>query len=171
MKKLFISVPMRNRTEYAIKASMEQMHKIAEAVFGEELEVIPTYFEDDPPENTNMALWYLGESIKKLSEADRFIGIYDEDKSYRGCIIENLAAKNYNIPSYLVEVGDVIAVSEKSSSNNRFKKMKEDDAFVAAPKWLDRDKNTLTGKVIALPARDDIDFEIAENLIVELYSK
>lgn len=85
MKKLFISVPMRNRTEYAIKASMEQMHKIAEAVFGEELEVIPTYFEDDPPENTNMALWYLGESIKKLSEADRFIGIYDEDKGYRGC--------------------------------------------------------------------------------------
>ena len=78
--------------------------------------------------------------------------------------------KSVNIPSYLVEVGDVIAVSEKSSSNNRFKKMKEDDAFVAAPKWLDRDKNTLTGKVIALPARDDIDFEIAENLIVELYS-
>ena len=79
--------------------------------------------------------------------------------------------KSVNIPSYLVEVGDVIAVSEKSSSNNRFKKMKEDDAFVAAPKWLDRDKNTLSGKVIALPARDDIDFEIAENLIVELYSK
>ena len=79
--------------------------------------------------------------------------------------------KSVNIPSYLVEVGDVIAVSEKSSSNNRFKKMKEDGAFVAAPKWLDRDKNTLTGKVIALPARDDIDFEIAENLIVELYSK
>ena len=79
--------------------------------------------------------------------------------------------KSVNISSYLVEVGDVIAVSEKSSSNNRFKKMKEDDAFVAAPKWLDRDKNTLTGKVIALPARDDIDFEIAENLIVELYSK
>ena len=79
--------------------------------------------------------------------------------------------KSGNMPSYLVDVNDVIAVSEKSSSNNRFKKMKEDDAFVAAPKWLDRDKNTLTGKVIALPARDDIDFEIAENLIVELYSK
>ena len=79
--------------------------------------------------------------------------------------------KSVNIPSYLVEVGDVIAVSEKSSSNNRFKKMKEDDAFIAAPKWLERDKNNLTGKVIALPARDDIDFEIAENLIVELYSK
>ena len=79
--------------------------------------------------------------------------------------------KLVNIPSYLVDVNDVIAVSEKSSSNNRFKKMKEDDAFIAAPKWLERDKNNLTGKVIALPARDDIDFEIAENLIVELYSK
>ena len=79
--------------------------------------------------------------------------------------------KSVNIPSYLVEVGDVIAVSEKSSSNNRFKKMKEDDAFVAAPKWLDRDKNNLSGKVIAMPTKEDIDFEIAENLIVELYSK
>ena len=79
--------------------------------------------------------------------------------------------KSVNIPSYEVKVGDVVAVCEKSCSNNRFKKLKEDDAFVAAPKWLERDKNTLTGKVIALPARDDIDFEIAENLIVELYSK
>ena len=79
--------------------------------------------------------------------------------------------KRVNIPSYMVKVGDVIAVCEKSSSNNRFKKMKEDNAFVAAPKWLDRDTNNLQGKVIALPARDDIDFEIAEHLIVELYSK
>lgn len=107
MKKLFISVPMRNRTECDIKASMEQVHRIAEAVFGEELEVIRTYISDDPPESTNMAIWYLGESIKKLSEADCFIGIYDEDKGYRGCIIENLVAKNYNIPSYLVNISYV----------------------------------------------------------------
>ena len=79
--------------------------------------------------------------------------------------------KRVDIPSYLVSVGEVVAVCEKSASNNRFKKMKEEDAFVAAPKWLERDKNTLSGKVIANPARDDIDFEIAEHLIVELYSK
>ena len=79
--------------------------------------------------------------------------------------------KRVNIPSYTVNVGDVIAVCENSCSATRFKKMKEDDAFINAPKWLERDKNTLSGKVIALPARDDIDFEIAENLIVELYSK
>lgn len=107
MKKLFISAPMKGRTEAQIRATMEQMHHIAEAVFGEELEVIQTYISDDPPENTNMAIWYLGESIKKLSEADRFIGIYDEDKGYRGCIIENLVAKNYSIPSYLVNISYV----------------------------------------------------------------
>ena len=79
--------------------------------------------------------------------------------------------KRVNIPSYLVKVGDVVAVCEKSQSCTRFKMMKEADAFVAAPKWLDRDKNNLQGPVIAMPARDDIDFEIEEHLIVELYSK
>ena len=76
-----------------------------------------------------------------------------------------------NIPSYLVKPGDVVAVCEKSVSNSFFKALKEADTFVAAPKWLDRDKNTLTGKVVAMPAKADIDFEIAEHLIVELYSK
>ena len=42
---------------------------------------------------------------------------------------------------------------------------------MAAPKWLDRDKNTLTGKVVGMPTQADIDFEIAVHLIVELYSK
>ena len=72
---------------------------------------------------------------------------------------------------YLIKAGDVVAVSEKASSNAFFKKLKEDDAFVAAPKWLDRDKNTLQGKVIAMPTQADIDFDIAVHLIVELYSK
>ena len=79
--------------------------------------------------------------------------------------------KMVNIPSYLIKAGDVVAVSEKASSNAFFKKLKEDDAFVAAPKWLDRDKNTLQGKVIAMPTQADIDFDIAVHLIVELYSK
>ena len=76
-----------------------------------------------------------------------------------------------NIPSYLIKTGDVVAVSEKAASNAFFKKIKEDDAFVAAPKWLDRDKNTLQGKVVAMPTKADVDFDIAVHLIVELYSK
>ena len=80
--------------------------------------------------------------------------------------------KRGNIPSYLVKPGEVIAVRDKSRSSAKFKKMVEDDRFVAAPKWLEKAKNApLEGKVVAMPARDDIDFEVAVNLIVELYSK
>ena len=80
--------------------------------------------------------------------------------------------KRVNIPSYLVKTGDVVAVRDKSRSSAKFKKIVEDDRFVAAPKWLEKNKNApLEGKGIAMPARDDIDFEVAVNLIVELYSK
>ena len=80
--------------------------------------------------------------------------------------------KRVNIPSYLVKTGEVIAVCDKSRSSAKFKKMVEDDRFVAAPKWLEKNKNApLEGKVIAMPQRDDIDFDVAVNLIVELYSK
>lgn len=80
--------------------------------------------------------------------------------------------KRVNIPSYLVKEGEVIAVCDKSRSSAKFKKMVEDDRFVAAPKWLEKNKNApLEGKVVAMPQRDDIDFDVAVNLIVELYSK
>lgn len=120
MKKLFISAPMKGRTEAQIRATMEQMHHIAEAVFGEELEVIQTYISDDPPADANQAVWYLGESIKKMADADYFIGIYDEEKAFRGCAIENLVARSYNIPSYVINFGFVAPdVTEARAKANR----------------------------------------------------
>ena len=80
--------------------------------------------------------------------------------------------KRVNIPSYQVNVGDVIAVSEKSCSTTRCKMLKEADTFVVLPKWLELDAtNNLVAKVVANPAREDIDLPIEEHLIVELYSK
>ena len=80
--------------------------------------------------------------------------------------------KRVNIPSYLVKVGEVVAVCEKSRASVKFKKIVEDDKFVAAPKWIEKSKNApLEGKIIAMPGHDDIDFEVSVNLIVELYSK
>ena len=77
-----------------------------------------------------------------------------------------------DIPSYLVKVGDVIEVREKSRASVKFKGLVGEDApMVTTPKWLERAKNTLQGKVVALPVRDDIDFPVEEHLIVELYSK
>ena len=77
-----------------------------------------------------------------------------------------------DIPSFLVKTGDVIEVREKSRASVKFKGLLGEDApMVTLPKWLTRDKNTLQGTVVALPARDDIDFPVEEHLIVELYSK
>ena len=77
--------------------------------------------------------------------------------------------KKVNIPSYRVKVGDVIAVKESSQTLEMFKALKE--LKVVTPKWLEFNVETLTGKVIALPERDDIDLNIKENLIVEFYSR
>ena len=77
-----------------------------------------------------------------------------------------------DVPSFLVKEGDVIEVREKSRASVKFKRLLGEDAIqVNVPKWLDRDKNTLQGKVVAMPQRDDIDFPVEEHLIVELYSK
>jgi small subunit ribosomal protein S4 len=77
--------------------------------------------------------------------------------------------KKVNIPSYQVSVGDVISVKETSAKSELFAAVK--GARVIVPKWLEFDPATLTGKVTALPAREDIDLTIAEHLIIELYSK
>ena len=79
--------------------------------------------------------------------------------------------KKVNIPSYLISAGDVIAICEKSRSSEKIKEVLEKTESRIIPKWLDLDRNTLSGKVLALAQRDDIDLEIAEHLIVELYSK
>ena len=103
MKKLFISCPMKGRTEENIRRSMEKMHKLAEIVFDQELEVIPTYIEDNPPENAKQAIWYLSKSIEKMAEADYFIGI-DHSSCFNGCNIERNVASYYGIPMHSVDI-------------------------------------------------------------------
>ena len=88
MKKLFVSVPMKGRTEEEIKASIQKMKKIAEIYEGEELELIDSYIEDNPPKDNNEAVWYLGESLKKLAQADVFVGIDDVCDWSRECFIK-----------------------------------------------------------------------------------
>lgn len=107
MKKLFISVPMKGRTEAEIKETMKKMKKIAEIYEGEELEMIDSYIEHKPPQNSNQAIWYLGESLKKLSEADVIIGI-DDHWSWSGCQIEMTTAGLYGIKKYFAHSEAVI---------------------------------------------------------------
>ncbi len=79
--------------------------------------------------------------------------------------------KNVDIASYQVKVGDVITVKENKRDSKYFVALKETERTINVPKWLVLDADKLEGKVIALPQRDDIDSQIAEHMIVELYSK
>ncbi len=79
--------------------------------------------------------------------------------------------KRVNIPSYLLKVGDVIALATKSRSSEKVKAISDITGGKVVPKWLEYDAENFTGKVVALPAREDIDLPIKEHLIVELYSK
>nr|DAK34514.1 MAG TPA: Blasticidin M [Bacteriophage sp.] len=107
MKKLFVSVPMKGRTEEEIKASIQKMKKIAEIYEGEELELIDSYIEDNPPKDSKEAVWYLGESLKKLAQADVFIGIC-ESYDWNGCCIERETAEKYGIKAYMIPARYVI---------------------------------------------------------------
>ena len=79
--------------------------------------------------------------------------------------------KKANIPSMQVKVGDVVAVCQKSQSSVKFKTLLEELGKKAMPQWIERAADTFEAKIVALPAREDIDFEVSENLIVELYSR
>lgn len=76
-----------------------------------------------------------------------------------------------DIPSYLVKPGDVITVRENKKDNSTIKANIEESAKRPVPAWLERDSEKMSGKVIRLANREDIDLPIEEHLIVELYSK
>ena len=107
MKKLFVSVPMKGRTEEEIRKSIDKMKKIAEIYEGEELELIDSYIEHNPPKDCKQAIWYLGESLKKLSEADVFVTI-DESWYWSGCQTEREVAERYGIKIHIVPAFSVI---------------------------------------------------------------
>ena len=79
--------------------------------------------------------------------------------------------KKVNIASYLVKPGDVISVRESKKDNSTIKANVEANAVRPVPAWLEKDNGNLSGKVLRLASREDIDIALEEHLIVELYSK
>ena len=82
-----------------------------------------------------------------------------------------LNGKKANIPSILLKEGDVVAVAQKSRNSEKIKAVVEAFGSRPIPEWLDYDSNAMQGKVVRMPNREDIDLEVEEHLIVELYSK
>ena len=79
--------------------------------------------------------------------------------------------KTVNIPSYLVKAGDMVAIKDESKQSPKFKLIAEVNGSRPVPAWLDLNADAAQAKINTLPARADIDLEVEETLIVELYSK
>ena len=85
--------------------------------------------------------------------------------------IFDVNGKKVNIPSYLVKAGDIITVREIKKDTGAIKTNVEENSARPVPAWLEKNSETLSGKVVRLSAREDINIPIEEHLIVELYSK
>jgi small subunit ribosomal protein S4 len=111
---------------------------------------------------------------RRLDNTVYRMGMASSRKEARQLVLHGhftLNGKKVTIPSLLVKPGDVIAVKEASREKAKIKELAETVESAVKPKWLDVNASALTAKVVAMPAREDIDFEINEQLIVELYSK
>ena len=159
------------KSEYATQLTEKQKVKF---VYGIQEKQFRNYYEKAARQEGNTGDNLLTLVERRLDNVVYRLGFANSRRQARQLVNHGHFTVNgsrVNIPSYLIKTGDVVAVCEKSVSNAFFKALKEADTFVAAPKWLDRDKNALTGKVVAMPTKADIDFDIAVHLIVELYSK
>lgn len=98
MKKLFISQPMKDKTDEQIKAVRQTAIQKATELLGEEVEVIDSFFESEP--HDVRPLWFLAKSLELLSTADVVYFAKDWDK-YRGCKIEHICAIEYGIDTII----------------------------------------------------------------------
>ena len=111
---------------------------------------------------------------RRLDNVVYRMGLAESRKEARQLVLHahfTLNGKKVNIPSISVKAGDVIAVRENSRDLTKIKGLLEAQGSKLSPKWLEVNKENGSAKVVAMPAREDIDFEINEQLIVEFYSK
>lgn len=94
-----------------------------------------------------------------------------ESRQLVGYEMLEVNGKKVNIPSYIVKVGDVISIRETKKSNKAIVSVLEKTASKVIPSWLELDREKMTAKVVRMPVREDVDLDVQESLIVELYSK
>lgn len=162
----------RKKSEYSMQLNEKQKVKF---IYGVMEKQFRAYYEKAEKAEGKTGAVLLTLMERRLDNVVFRLGLAGTRKEARQLVSHahfTVNGKKVNIPSYLVKVGDVIQVSEKSRSTTRFKAIADGEtASTVTPKWLEKDENLLGGKVIAAPQREDIDFPVEEHLIVELYSK
>ena len=152
-------------TQLREKQKVKRMYGVLEKQFRE-------YYE-----KANKMQGVTGENMLSLIERrlDNVVyrmGIGASRKQARQIVNHGLITVNgrrVNIASYQVKAGDTVAIKENKQGNEMFKSLR--GSKVVMPKWVEFDTNTFAGKIVALPERADVDADIKEQLIVELYSR
>ena len=162
----------KKKSEYATQLNEKQKVKFVYGILESQFH---TYYEKASrmPGQTGVNLLVLVE--RRLDNVVYRLGFAKTRRDARQLVSHahfTVNGKKVNIPSYQVKAGDVIEVRESSRSSAKFAKLTGPEApVVALPSWLNRETGSLKGVVTKLPERSDIDYEVAEHLIVELYSK
>ena len=159
-------------SEYGMQLKEKQKAKFVYGVLEKQFR---HYFEQASKLRTGL----VGENLLMLLEMrlDSIVyrlGFARTRRESRQVVSHNLVrvnGKKVNIASYNVKVGDVVEVRENAKSFQRFKDTLEVTGSRIVPAWLSADHNNLSGTVLALPTREQIDTPVRETFIVELYSK
>ena len=176
-----------NKREYAPGQHGQRRKKMTD--YGEQLyakQKLKTYYGNV---NEKQFHKYYVEAVRRGGDsAENLVGILEsrlDNLVYKAKFVPTIFAsrqfvnhghvtvngKRVDIPSYLVKPGEVISLRESSRNADRMKDIVERNSNRLVPKWIDMNKDTLEGKIIALADREDIDFPVEEHLIVEYYSK
>lgn len=112
-KKVFISLPMSGKREREIKEDKASIleHLAHFSIYENEIDIIDTYIKEEPPEGSNVRLWYLGKTIELLAQADIVVFAKNWEKA-RGCRIERECAKIYHVPAIIINDADSITIEE-----------------------------------------------------------
>ena len=161
----------RKQSEYGMQLAEKQKLKFIYGVLEKQFH---GYFVRAERKSGNTGEVLLQELERRLDNTVYRMGFANTRREARQLVSHahfTVNGKRVNIASYQVKLGDVVAVCEKSRTSTKFKTLLEENGKKACPKWIEKANDSFEGKIVAMPARDDIDYEVAEHLIVELYSK
>ena len=161
----------RKVSEYGLQLKEKQKTKF---IYGVQEKQFRGYFEEASRKKgiTGTVLLQLLES--RIDNVVYRLGLANSRSQARALVSQGhflVNGKKVNIPSYLTKVGDEVKVKEASANKEIFKQIVEDNSKRAIPNWLEVNREAKSGKVVAMPEREQIDVPVEEHLIVELYSK
>ena len=161
----------RKLSEYGIQLKEKQKVKF---VYGVAEKQFRKYFEEAARNNGKTGELLLQTLELRLDNIAYRLGIGKSRAEARQLVTYEMLEVNgrkVNIPSYICRVGDVIKVREAKKDNKAITESLEVNKSRIVPSWLEASKDKMEAKIVRKPVKEDIDFEVQESLIVELYSR